>query len=194
MLQYTAKAQPAPVHQHPTPIAGAIATNPPPSPMQVAPSVALGEDDSIQSVFGQLAHALTVLSSVADLMLANKQPGSPAGLCTWLQPNARQAEAAMRSLRKLQMGPTHAMTELSHCLTILVLAADMLSKGQLSEADAYECYELLRRNANRAVTGLDELHVQINTDAMVEPQDPDPRTTNDQRPPAIDHPPPAIDF
>jgi hypothetical protein len=57
------------------------------------------------------------------------------------------------------------MTELSQCLTILVLAADMLSAGQLSEADAQECYELLRRNANRAVSGLYELHTQISPDA-----------------------------
>jgi hypothetical protein len=169
MLQYTAKPQPALISPHPAPVAGTTAANPPTPPMQATPPAPLREDDSIQSVFGQLAHALTILSNVADLMLANKQPGPPAGLRAWLQPNARQAEAAMHHLRKLQMGSTHAMTELSHCLTILVLAADMLSKGQLSEADAHECYELLRRNASRAVSGLQELYAQINAHASVEP-------------------------
>jgi hypothetical protein len=59
------------------------------------------------------------------------------------------------------------MTELSQCLTILVLAADMLSEGQLSEDDATECYELLRRNANRAVSGLYELYAQITPDTTL---------------------------
>jgi hypothetical protein len=119
-----------------------------------------------QDVFNQLAHALTVLSGAADLMLANKQSGANAqSLRTALRPNARRAEAAMHRLRELRLGPTHAMTELSHCLTVLVLAADMLSEGKLSEADAQECYQLLRRNADRAVTGLYELYALIKPDA-----------------------------
>jgi hypothetical protein len=123
------------------------------------------DDSPVRAIFKQLAHSLTVLSSAADLMLANKSSGSPPqSLHVWLRPNARQAEEAMHSLREMRLGPSHAMTELSQCLTILVLAADMLSAGQLSEADAHECYELLRRNANRAVSGLYELHAQINTD------------------------------
>jgi hypothetical protein len=124
------------------------------------------DDNPGQAVFKQLAHALTVLSGAADLMLANKPAGAhPQTLRVWLRPNARQAEEAMHRLRELRLGPTHAMTELSQCLTILVLAADMLSEGQLSEADANECYELLRRNANRAVSGLCELYTQIPPDA-----------------------------
>jgi hypothetical protein len=124
------------------------------------------DDNPIREIFKQLAHSLTVLSGAADLMLANKSSSAaPPGLHVWLRPNARQAEEAMHRLRELRLGPSHAMTELSQCLTILVLAADMLSAGQLSEVDAQECYELLRRNANRAVSGLYELHAQINTDA-----------------------------
>jgi hypothetical protein len=127
------------------------------------PPVDSPNDNPVQLIFKQLAHALTVLSSAADLMLANKQSGpTTQSLSAWLRPNARQAEEAMHRLRQLRPGTSHAMTELSQCLTILVLAADMLCAGQLSEADANECYELLRRNANRAVTGLYELHAQIN--------------------------------
>src|SRR6266545_7507968 len=134
--------------------------------MLLVPSAKTPNRKQAQDVFNQLAHALTVLSGTADLMLANKQSGANAqSLRTALRPNARMAEAAMHRLRELRLGPTHAMTELSHCLTILVLAADMLSEGKLSEADAQECYELLRRNANRAVTGLYELYALINPDA-----------------------------
>jgi hypothetical protein len=123
------------------------------------------DDSPIRAIFKQLAHSLTVLSGAADLMLANKSSSpTPQSLHVWLRPNARQAEEAMHRLRELRLGPSHAMTELSQCLTILVLAADMLSAGQLSEADAHECYELLRRNANRAVSGLYELHAQLNPD------------------------------
>jgi hypothetical protein len=137
------------------PLSGALSTDTP-------------DDDSVRAVFKRLAHALTVLSSAADLMLANKQ-GDPSAqsLRAWLRPNARQAEEAMHQLRELRLGPSHAMTELSQCLTILVLAADMLCAGQLSDADANECYELLRRNANRAVTGLYELHGQIGPNAVL---------------------------
>ncbi len=132
------------------------------------PSAGTPDDNPSQAIFKQLAHALSVLSGAADLMLANKLTSPhPQTLRVWLRPNARQAEEAMHRLRELQLGPTHAMTELSQCLTILVLAADMLSEGQLSEVDANECYELLRRNANRAVTGLYELHTQIAPDVAL---------------------------
>lgn len=126
------------------------------------------DENPIHAVFNQLAHALSVLSGAADLMLANTPASSnPQSIHIWLRPNARQAEEAMHKLRELRLGPSHAMTELSQCLTILVLAADMLSEGQLSDADANECYELLRRNANRAVSGLYELHAQITPDQQL---------------------------
>jgi hypothetical protein len=137
-------------------------------PLLGAPSADTREDQSVRAIFKQLAHALTVLSGAADLMLANTQENPTVqSLRAWLRPNARQAEEAMHRLRELRLGPSHAMTELSQCLTILVLAADMLCAGQLSEADANECYELLRRNANRAVTGLYELNGQINPNSAL---------------------------
>jgi hypothetical protein len=135
-------------------------------PMPGNPFTDTPDDSPVRAIFKRLAHALTVLSSAADLMLANKSSSpTPQSLHVWLRPNARQAEEAMHKLRELRLGPSHAMTELSQCLTILVLAADMLSAGQLSDVDAQECYELLRRNANRAVSGLYELHAQLNPDA-----------------------------
>jgi hypothetical protein len=164
MLQHMlGRAPTAPGRKQPTSATGTM--NLPTPPTSVVLAATPGESPT-QAVFKQLAHALAVLSGAADLMLANKAVGpNPQSLRSWLQPNARQAEVAMHRLRELRLGPTHAMTELSQCLTILVLAADMLSEGQLSEADAQDCYELLRRNANRAVTGLYELYAQINPNA-----------------------------
>jgi hypothetical protein len=134
-------------------------------PLPSDPFTDTPDDSPLRVIFKQLAHSLTVLSGAADLMLANKSSSqAPQALHVWLHPNARQAEEAMHRLREMRLGPSHAMTELSQCLTILVLAADMLSAGQLSDVDAQECYELLRRNANRAVSGLYELHAQINPD------------------------------
>ncbi len=151
-----------PVAQARTQTAPATETIDPTTQQSSTLSVDTPDDNPIQAIFKQLAHALSVLSGAPDLMLANKTASAhPQTLRVWLSPNARQAEEAMHRLRELRLGPSHAMTELSQCLTILVLAADMLSEGQLSEADANECYELLRRNANRAVAGLYELHAQI---------------------------------
>jgi len=146
--------------KQPTPAADALA--PTAQPLSSTPG-----GDSIEAVFKQLAQALAVLSGAAELTVAaKKSEPNVQSLRAWVRPNCRQAEEAMHRLRELKLGPSHAMTELSQCLTILVLAADMLSAGQLSEIDAQECYELLRRNANRAVSGLYELHAQINTDAV----------------------------
>jgi hypothetical protein len=44
---------------------------------------------------------------------------------------------------------------------VLVLAADMLSQGQLSGADALTFYSLLRRNADNAMKSLTELRGQL---------------------------------
>jgi|HigsolmetaAR201D_1030396.scaffolds.fasta_scaffold01752_3 hypothetical protein len=116
-----------------------------------------------EEIFTKLAHALSVLSSAPDLMMSKSAANPhPSTMHVWLRPNARQAEEAMHQLRDMRLAPSHTLTELSQCLTILVLAADMLSEGQLSDVDANECYELLRRNADRAVSGLYELHNQLN--------------------------------
>jgi len=121
----------------------------------------------MQSVFQQLAQSLTMLSSEAELMLGGKASESVAqtpGM--WLRPNARQAEAAMHRLRELHLAQTPAATELSQSLTVLVLVADMLVQGQLAAAGELDSYDLLRRNAERAVKSLDELCAQYGADAQ----------------------------
>jgi hypothetical protein len=123
-------------------------------------------DDSLQDIFTQLTHALSVLNGAADLLLTNKQNGpNTQHLGAWLQPQARKAEDAMHRLRELHSGPSSALTDLSQCLTILVLAADMLCAGQLSELDAHECYALLHRNADRATAGLYDVYSQLGADS-----------------------------
>lgn len=117
---------------------------------------------TLRAVFQQLTQALTVLSSTAE-MLAEGRSYVPAvqTLRMWLHPNARQAEDAMHRLRKLRLAKTPAATELSQCLTVLVLAADMLINGQLTGSGAQETYDLLRRNADRAIKSLGELRAQL---------------------------------
>jgi hypothetical protein len=82
----------------------------------------------------------------------------------WLQPSARQAETALHKLREYRLIHIPATTELIQCLTVLVLAADMLIQGQLSGSGARETYELLRRNADRAMKSLQVLreHIGLN--------------------------------
>ncbi len=127
---------------------------------------------TMQSVFQQLAQSLTMLSSEAESILMGKaaEPFIPTP-GTWLQPNARQAEAAMHRLRELQLGQSSAVTELSQSLTVLVLVADMLVQGQLSGADALSSYELLRRNADRATKSLYELSAQYAGDPQSDGQE-----------------------
>jgi len=113
---------------------------------------------SLQAVLHQLTQSLTVLSSAAELVLAGRTSGVAAQpLRVWLQPNARQAEASLHRLREFRLAQIPATTELIQCLTVLVLAADMLIQGHLSDAGATETYELLRRNADRAMKSLQVL-------------------------------------
>jgi hypothetical protein len=129
--------------------------------------IAQGPGDRIHQVFQQLTQSLTVLSGAAELVLDGKT-GTPdlQSLRDWLQPNARQAEAAMHQLRDLRLAKSPAATELSQCLTVLVLAADMLVQGQLTGADALTFYGLLRRNADSAIQSLDELRAQLIPDTQ----------------------------
>jgi hypothetical protein len=115
----------------------------------------------MQSVFQQLAQSLMMLNSEAEIIL-NGKPAEPLTdrLGAWLQPNARQAEAAMHRLRELHLAEGPAATELSQSLTVLVLVADMLVQGQLSTDDTQSSCELLRRNADRATKSLFELRAQ----------------------------------
>lgn len=117
---------------------------------QSAPS-----SQSLHLIFHQLTQSLTVLSSAAELVLEGRAAGPAAQpLRVWLQPNARQAEAALHRLREFHLIHIPATTDLIQSLTVLVLAADMLIQGQLSDTGAQETYELLRRNADRAMRSL----------------------------------------
>ncbi|HJZ46661.1 MAG TPA: hypothetical protein VKE41_05825 [Roseiflexaceae bacterium] len=113
-------------------------------------------------LFQQLTQSLSVLSGTAELMLEGKD-GHDAlqGLRVWLHPNARQAELSMHQLRDLRLTKSPALTDLSQSLTVLVLAADMLTQGQLSGADSLMFYGLLRRNADSAITSLAQLRAQL---------------------------------
>ena len=113
-------------------------------------------------LFQQLTQSLTVLSGTAELVLEGKASHDALqGLRVWLHPNARQAELSMHQLRDLRLTKSPALTDLSQSLTVLVLAADMLTQGQLSGADSLTFYSLLRRNADSAITSLSELRAQL---------------------------------
>lgn len=113
-------------------------------------------------LFQQLGQSLTVLSGTAELVLDGKAgDDSLQALRVWLHPNARQAEAAMHQLRDQRLTKSPALTDLCQSLTVLVLAADMLTQGQLSGADALTFYGLLRRNADSAMKNLAELRGQM---------------------------------
>jgi hypothetical protein len=72
----------------------------------------------------------------------------------------------MHQLRDLRLTKSPALTDLSQSLTVLVLAADMLTQGQLSDADALTFYDLLRRNADSATKSLAELRDQLLPDSQ----------------------------
>jgi hypothetical protein len=113
-------------------------------------------------LFQQLTQSLTVLSGTAELVLEGKA-GDDAlqGMRVWLHPNARQAELSMHQLRDQRLTKSPALTDLCQSLTVLVLAADMLTQGQLSGADSLTFYSLLRRNADSAMKSLAELRGQL---------------------------------
>jgi hypothetical protein len=113
-------------------------------------------------LFQQLTQSLTVLSGTAELVLEGKA-GDEAlqAMRVWLHPNARLAELSMHQLRDQRLTKAPALTDLCQCLTVLVLAADMLSQDQLSGADAQTFYGLLRRNADSAMKHLAELRGQL---------------------------------
>ena len=64
----------------------------------------------------------------------------------------------MKSLRVLTSPTTAAWIELTHALTVVVLAADMLSEGHLSPALIPDTRTLLHRNAERALDSLSALY------------------------------------
>lgn len=134
------------------------------APAAITPMLDLSAGSTVQNLFHQLTQALTVLDGAADLLLEGKGKDVAAqALHMWLQPSARQAEAIMHELRELRLSQFPAATELSQCLTVLVLAADMIANGQLADDQALSSYALLRRNADRAMRGLCDLRAQISS-------------------------------
>jgi hypothetical protein len=122
-----------------------------------------GEGHSgLSLLFQQLGQSLTVLSGTAELVLEGKAGDDTLqGMRVWLHPNARQAELSMHQLRDQRLTESPALTDLCQSLTVLVLAADMLTQGQLSGADSLTFYGLLRRNADSAMKSLAELRGQV---------------------------------
>lgn len=117
---------------------------------------------ALQAIMRQLNKSLTILASTADMLAKGHRDGTVSqSLLIWLQPNARQAEEALRRLREYQLTRSPAATELIQCLTVLVLAADMIVQGQLRDDTSLETYELLRRNADRALKNLEELKKEV---------------------------------
>jgi hypothetical protein len=133
---------------------------------QPAPGNFGAKHSSLAPLFQQLSQSLTVLSGTADLVLKGHAGNSASqGLRAWLHPNARTAELSVHQLRELRLTKSPALTELTQSLTVLVLAADMLTQGQLSGADALTFYSLLRRNADSAIKSLAELRGQLLPDS-----------------------------
>ncbi len=117
---------------------------------------------SLALLFQQLTQSLKVLSTTAELVMKDSTGGDTlGGLRIWLQPNARTAELSVHQLRDMRLTKSPALTDLSQSLTVLVLAADMLTQGQLSGDDAQTFYSLLRRNADSAMQSLTELRGQL---------------------------------
>lgn len=129
---------------------------------QPAPSYPGEGYSGLPLLFQQLSQSLTVLSGTAELVLKGNAGGDALqGLRVLLHPNARTAELSMHQLRNMRLTKSPALTDLAQSLTVLVLAADMLTQGQLSDADALTFYSLLRRNADSAMKSLAELRTQL---------------------------------
>ncbi|MGQ9826926.1 MAG: hypothetical protein ACUVSW_03590 [Roseiflexus sp.] len=129
---------------------------------RIDPRTNLHTRTSLQTIMRQLNKSLTVLASAADMLIQGRRGGAVSqSLLIWLQPNARQAEDALRRLREYQLTGSPAATELIQCLTVLVLAADMIVQGQLRDDTSPETYKLLRRNADRALKSLEELKKEV---------------------------------
>lgn len=117
---------------------------------------------ALQAIMRQLSKSLTVLASAVDMIVQGRTDSAAfQSFLIWLQPNARQAEEALHRLREYRLTGSPAATELIQCLTVLVLAADMLVQGQLRGDASFETYDLLRRNADRAIKSLEDLKKEV---------------------------------
>ncbi len=121
-------------------------------------SILYERSDTSATLFRQLSHALAILSSASELTLNQNREGAH-NLRIWLQPSARQAEEALHRLREINMAQSPALMDLVQSLTVLVLAADMIAHGQLVGDMATDAYNLMRRNAERAMACMLDLHV-----------------------------------
>ncbi len=118
-------------------------------------------NETVQTLFRQLTHALTVLSSAAELTLEQTSHMPAHHIRIWLQPSARRAEDILRRLRNLNLPASLLVTDLTQSLTVLVLAADMITQGHFSGTVMPELYVLMRRNAERAMGCLAELRTIV---------------------------------
>ncbi|MCS6842177.1 MAG: hypothetical protein NZ699_16655 [Roseiflexus sp.] len=117
---------------------------------------------ALQAIIRQLSKSLTMLASAVDMMVQGRTDAvASQSFFVWLQPNARQAEKALHRLREYRLAGSPAATELIQCLTVLVLAADMIAQGQLRGNVSAEIYDLLRRNVNRAIKSLEDLKNEV---------------------------------
>ena len=110
-----------------------------------------------------LRQALTFLRNAAEQAMIGAAIGIDQSLNQEPSGPARQAEAAMKSLRALAVPATAAWIELTQALTVVVLAADMLSEGHLSPMLILDTLTLLHRNAERALHSLDAVYLQLQT-------------------------------
>jgi hypothetical protein len=117
--------------------------------------------ETVQTLFRQLTHALTVLSSAAELTIEPTSLMPAQHIRIWLQPSARRAEDILRRLRNLNLPASLLVTDLTQSLTVLVLAADMITQGHLSGTVMPELYALMRRNAERSMGCLVELRAIV---------------------------------
>jgi len=123
---------------------------------------ATSANTTIQLLLHQLVQSLTILRSAAERVLVGPATEQTAqALRMWLPPIARQAEATMQRLRALPLAKRPAWIDLSQALTVLVLAADMLGQGQLSDTTDLDTYGLIHRSTDRAMHSLEALHRQL---------------------------------
>lgn len=116
----------------------------------------------VERLLHDLFQSLTVLDGTSDLALTGQQvSASDPALHALLHIHARQAETAMHQLRELSLTTSPVITELSQSLTVLVLAADMLTGNQIAREETLCFYELLRRNANTTMRCLRHLYSEF---------------------------------
>lgn len=129
----------------------------PQAPLHSTPDAATVSDKHMRDAFQQLVQSLTALNTSPTIIYDRHELYPEQTLQDWLAPNVRQAEAAVNRLRDLGLTSEPSGTELIQCMTVLVLAADMLIQQRLSGAAVVEGYELISRSAERALNAMNDL-------------------------------------